>query len=116
MKALIPILKTTILTLIVGSCVLVNKVIPREYQTANKHTEFFVVLRKGLEIHGEYINYEEDYAYVIYFNRYDKDTNLIICDPAINKARLSKDKCDGIEFGRLYHKSYTNIRNLSGKY
>jgi len=72
-------------------------------------TQFFKITNKDYKDTGNSI-ISDSYNYVIYFNRYDANKNIIKSRLDLDKVTVTKYEYEILEVGILYHKSKVNIR------
>ena len=72
-------------------------------------TEYFVVTNKDI-VDRSSTMFSNDYHYVIYFVRLDKDKQVIDCSTLLNNKNITKYEYDILEVGEMYHKSKVNLK------
>jgi len=72
-------------------------------------THYFKITNKDYTDTGNSI-ISDNYNYVMYFNRYDRNKKIIKSRYDLNKITITKYEYDNLDVGVMYHKSKVNTR------
>lgn len=95
------------LVLAIAGIIFIGTSSDRKAEKVHERTEYFKVESKDFRNTGNMVR--SDYSYVIQFERYNKDTNLIECNHMYKEKELLKSDYDKLKIDSLYSTDYVDI-------